>query len=183
MAYKNKKIHNPAFGQEILFLQTLKDTDGRLLEMQATYFAHSKRPAPHYHPYQEEYFEVLEGEMTVNAGDDHFILKKGDRLHIPTNQIHTMWNDTDQHTILLWRVSPALQTEYLLETASGLSADGFISKSGNLPFLLSIFIGHRYSNVFRLARPPYIIQRLVTSALYPLTLLYGYKSKLLKYID
>ncbi|HMQ07906.1 MAG TPA: cupin domain-containing protein [Saprospiraceae bacterium] len=183
MAYKNKKILNPSFGQEILFLQTLRDTEGKFLEMQATYFPHSKRPALHYHPFQEEYFEVMEGEMKVITGNDHCRLKKGDRLHIPPNQIHTMWNDTNHHTILLWKVSPALHTEYLLETASGFATDGFITKSGNLPFLLSIFIAHQFSNVFRLAKPPFLVQRLVTSTLFPLFLFYGYKSKLQKYID
>ncbi len=37
MAFRNKKIINRTTGQEIKFLQTGKETSGRLLEMEATY--------------------------------------------------------------------------------------------------------------------------------------------------
>jgi hypothetical protein len=37
MAYKSKIITNPIFGQHIEFLQTAKDTDGKLLEMEVSY--------------------------------------------------------------------------------------------------------------------------------------------------
>ena len=65
MAYRNKIIRNVQLGQEIRFLQTAKDTDGTLLEMESTYHAASKEPPPHYHPHQEEDFTVVEGELHV----------------------------------------------------------------------------------------------------------------------
>lgn len=52
MAYQNKIIRNPRTRQDIRFLQTAKDTDGKVLEMEANYNSHSKEPAAHYHPYQ-----------------------------------------------------------------------------------------------------------------------------------
>jgi hypothetical protein len=53
MAYRNKIMTNPIVGQHIKFLQTAKDTDGKLLEMKAFY------------RYQEEDFMILKGQMTV----------------------------------------------------------------------------------------------------------------------
>ena len=58
MAFKNKVIRNPQTKQDIKFLQTSSDTDGKLLEMESTYHAFSKEPAPHYHPFQAEDFTV-----------------------------------------------------------------------------------------------------------------------------
>ena len=43
MAFKNKQISNPKTGQDIKFLQTAKDTNGKLLEMEATYNSHCDR--------------------------------------------------------------------------------------------------------------------------------------------
>lgn len=41
MAFKNKQIKNPKTGQEIKFLLTAEDTDGKLLEMEALYNPHT----------------------------------------------------------------------------------------------------------------------------------------------
>ncbi len=183
MAYKNKVIRNPVFGQEIVFLRTKKDTDGQFLEMRATYFPHSMKPAPHYHPYQEEHFEILEGEMKVVVGTDLLTLKQGERLHIPTNTVHTMWNDSEQKTKLIWRVEPALNTEYLLEMAAGLAMDGKINTAGKPQFLQSILMAKKFSNEFRMAKPPFWVQKSAFYVIAPLATLRGYKPELLQYID
>src|SRR6202012_6165124 len=62
MAYKNKTIQNPMTGQVIKFLQTSKDTNGQLLEMESTYLPETKEPPAHYHPYQDELFPGCSGE-------------------------------------------------------------------------------------------------------------------------
>ena len=121
MAYRNKIIRNVQLGQEIRFLQTAKDTDGTLLEMESTYHAASKEPPPHYHPHQEEDFTVVEGELHVRLEDHLVILKKGDHLHIPKNRVHSMWNGSENRTVVNWKVQPAMNTEYFLETAVGIS--------------------------------------------------------------
>lgn len=124
MAYINKQISNPETGQDIKFLQTAKSTQGKILEMEATYNAHSKEPAPHYHPSQNEEFTVISGELSVKIDGKLLTLKQGDRLHIPPNKVHSMWNNTDGKTIVNWKVLPAMNTEYLLETSTGLASDG-----------------------------------------------------------
>lgn len=52
MAFKGKVIANPVTGQQIKFVQTAKDTGGKLLEMESVYAPASKEPPPHYHPCQ-----------------------------------------------------------------------------------------------------------------------------------
>jgi hypothetical protein len=60
MAYKAKIIGNAKTKQTLEFITTSKESDGRLLEMISAYEPHSKEPAQHYHPLQDEQFTVLE---------------------------------------------------------------------------------------------------------------------------
>src|SRR3712207_2629864 len=124
MAFQNKTIRNPQTGQEIKFLLTGKETKGQLLHMQTTYQEHSKEPAAHYHPNQEEDFKVLEGELTVRVNAQVKILKKGDSLHIPCNTVHSMWNAAESKAVVDWQVRPALNTDYFFETTMGLASEG-----------------------------------------------------------
>jgi len=183
MAYENKLIHNPITGQSIRFLQTAKDTDGQLLEMEATYNTYSNEPAAHYHPLQEENFTVIEGELTVRIDGQIRVLKAGDVLHIPKYEIHSMWNDTDARVKVNWKVAPALETEYFLETATGLAVDGKTNEHG-MPKLLQIsMMANRFSNIFRLSRPPFIIQKVLFTLLASIAFLQGYKATYKKYLN
>lgn len=58
MAYKNKTIRNP---------------------VKATYSAMPTEPASHYHPYQDEFFTIISGEMTIRLdGEEKHALQAGD---------------------------------------------------------------------------------------------------------
>ena len=184
MAYKNKTIQNPVTGQVIRFLQTGKDSNGQLLEMEATYLPESKEPPAHYHPYQDELFTVISGEITIRLeeGETH-TLQAGDALAVAKNEIHCVWNASSQKTIVNWQVRPAMQTEQLLETIMGLATDGKCDKKG-LPVKLQIALtASRYANELRLASPPFGIQQLLFGVLKPIALLSGYKAVYKKYLD
>jgi quercetin dioxygenase-like cupin family protein len=183
MAYKNKIIYNPHNKQEVKFLRTSKDTGGRLLEMEATYNAPGSEPVSHYHPIQEEFFTVISGKVNVRINGDVKILSTGEDLHIPSNTIHSMWNEQEGKTVVNWVVKPALQTEYFMETAYGLAAEGLVNKKGMPHILQSALMISRFSNIFRLAKPPHIIQRLVFGLLTPFAYLAGYRPTYKRYID
>ena len=183
MAFKNKQISNPKTGQDIKFLQTAKDTDGKILEMEATYNSHSKEPAAHYHPFQVEDFTVLSGQLTVRMDEHLKVLKQGDTLHIPINKVHSMWNDTDEKTIVNWKVQPAMDTDNLLETATGLAIDGKTNNDGMPNILQVALMANKYSDVFRLASPPFAVQKILFIILTPFSYLFGYRPTYKKYLD
>lgn len=183
MACKNKVIQNPVSGQSIRFLQTSTDTDGHLLEMESSFTSYSNEPIPHYHPRQQEVFTILEGGIAVRLNGEIKELKKGEQLVIAPNTVHSMWNPFGTKAVVNWKVEPALSTEYLLETGMGLATDGKVNKKGLPPVLQTALLARQYKNVFRLAKPPYFLQRMVFGMLAPLSKLAGYKAVYREYID
>lgn len=183
MAYKNKIIRNPLSGHEMKFLQTANDTGGQLLEMEATYHAASKPPVPHYHPAQDEVFTVLEGSLSVQVGGELTLLKTGDTLHIPRRTVHAMWNPSEGKTVVNWQVRPALDTEYFLETGTGLATDGKVGKNGMPPLLQVALLANKFAGVYRLAKPPYWVQKILFSLLTPFAYLKGYRPTYAKYLN
>lgn len=168
---------------DLKFLQTSKDTAGKLLEMEATYHAHSKEPAAHYHPFQSEDFKIISGSLHVRI-DGHLLnLHEGDSLHIPRNKVHAMWNAGDEETIVNWKVQPAGSTEYLLETMTGLANDGRTNEDG-MPNLLQISLtARKYASEIRLATIPFAVQKILFLILSPVSRLLGYQATDKKYID
>jgi len=182
MAYKNKIITNPIVGQQIKFLQTAKDTDGKLLEMDASYRPYSKEPPLHYHPSQEEDFMILKGQMTVRLEGKILLLNEGDTLHIPANTIHSMWNNSGSMSVINWKIQPALNIEYFLETATGLASDK--KRRRRMRSLLQkSLMANKYSGVFRLSKPPFFIQKIFFLVLTPFAWLVGYRASYKQYFD
>ena len=183
MAYTNKTISHPINGQQIRFVQTANDTGGRLLHMESVYEPFSKAPAPHYHPAQTEHFTTLSGAIRIVIEGKAIELKPGETVCIPPNTVHAMWNPFGEKAVVSWKVEPALDTEQFLETGMGLAADGKTCKNGMPPLLQVALLANKYAHVFRLAKPPYWIQKVLFTLLAPLALLRGYKATYQKYLD
>jgi mannose-6-phosphate isomerase class I len=75
-------------------MQTASETNGDLLEMEATYEPGSVEPLEHFHPNQDEHFEILAGRMEAQVGGERRTLSEGDVLDIPAGTVHAMWNST-----------------------------------------------------------------------------------------
>lgn len=176
-------MHNTRTGVTTRFVRTAHDTNGKLLEMEVTYSPHSTEPVSHYHPCQSEDFVVLAGSLCVRMNGYVRTLVKGDSLHIPPNTVHAMWNDTAEDTRVNWKVQPALDTEYFLETVTGLANDNKTDKAGTPSLLQTAMLAWRFSPVFRLQRPPYVVQWLVLSLLAPIARMCGYRSVYSKYVN
>ncbi len=183
MAYKGKKIINSVTGQDILFIQTASDSRGELLEMESTYQPHSKEPKPHYHPFQEEFFKVVSGEINVRIDGRVLKLKTGGELYVPKNKVHSMWNASESETVVNWKVCPAMDTEFLLETATGLANDGKTNQDGMPSLFQTALLVNKFQSVFRIANPPFWIQRVLFFFLAPLAKLLGYRAIYRQYID
>ncbi len=175
-----REFANPA-GERLIFRRTAADTDGELLEMEATYVPHSEQPPLHYHPFQEEQFEVLCGTFHARIGDEEHTYQPGDRFTVPANTPHWMHNISAEEGRLLWQIRPALKSQDFFATMWGLIADGKTSANG-VPRLLQLaVILHAYRAEFRAASPPYPVQRVLFALLAPIGRLRGYRARYARY--
>jgi quercetin dioxygenase-like cupin family protein len=160
----------------IRFLRTAADTDGELLEVEVTYPPQSERPSVHYHPHQEERFEVFSGVIRAQIGEEAHEFQAGDQFVVPAGQPHWMHNASDEPARVNWQTRPALRTEVFFETVWNMRRDGKFGPQG--PNLLqAVVIGQEYSEEFRLLRPAYGLQRAIFAVLVPLGRLLGYRGR------
>jgi quercetin dioxygenase-like cupin family protein len=183
MAYKGKIINNKKTGQQIRFVQTKKDTGGKLLEIESLFQPYSKEPVPHYHPFQQEEFNILEGEITVRLNGRLKVFKQGDRLHIKANEVHSMWNHSSNKARINWKISPALDTEYFLENGVGIANEKKTNEDGMPGILQVALLANKFAHVFRVAKPSFLTQKIIFTALTPFSYLVGYRPVYKKFID
>jgi quercetin dioxygenase-like cupin family protein len=168
-------------GSRLILRQTGGDTNGELLEMEARYPPRSPQPPYHYHPYQEERFEVLQGAFRTGIGGEEHTYAAGETFTVPANTPHWMHNVSDTEGRLLWQVRPAMKTQAFLETMWGLEADGKTNAQG-VPNLLQLAVILReYGDEFRASSPPYPVQRILFAVLAPVGRLVGYHARYDRY--
>lgn len=159
----------------LIVRQSGADTDGALLELEARYPPNSPQPPSHFHPHQEERFQVMSGTFRARIGGSERTYAAGESFTVPANTPHWMHNVGEEEGRLLWQVRPALRTQAFLETMWGLEANGK-TNAGGVPNLLQLaVILHEYAGEFRASSPPYAVQRVLFGILAPLGRLAGYQ--------
>ena len=175
---KDREIINHVTGQVIRFVKTGEETGGESLEMEAVYASFSKEPIAHFHPEQEEFFEVLSGELTVRLNSDVKTYLAGERLHIKAGVLHSMWNASYKDALVKWTVQPALETAEFLSTLTALANSGQTNSSGIPSLPLMIFLRHKYRDTFCLKSLNGKVLGFVNCLLSPLHALYKSRKKI-----
>ncbi|MGH3730602.1 MAG: cupin domain-containing protein [Micromonosporaceae bacterium] len=86
-------------------------SSAEVLELESTWTAIGSKPPRHYHPRQDERFEVIDGQLTVEVNGERRVLRAGDALDVPRGAVHRMWNAGPDTARASWRVRPRLRTE------------------------------------------------------------------------
>ena len=183
MAFSGKIIENKIVGQQLKFLRVAKETQGEFLEIEMSYSGKSIPPIPHYHPNQEEWFTVLEGELTVRIDGEIRKLKAGEKIYIPKNKVHSMWSEGASKTSVNWIVKPALKTEYFFETAYGLAKAGKVNTKGVPSVFQSALLAMEYSDEFQVATIPRSLQKIIFPVLGFLGRIKGLKGKYAEFMN
>lgn len=168
-------------GERLTFLRTAEETDGQLFEMEAIYNPNSPRPPLHYHPYQEEQFQVLNGTFRVKVGETEHTYESGDTFTVPADTPHWMHNVSDEEGRLRWQIRPAMRSQDFFATMWGLAADGKTDADGVPNILHLAVILREYRDEFRASSPPYFVQRLLFALLAPIGRLLGYRARYDRY--
>lgn len=114
----------------LTFLQTAADTGGDLLRFEQTVQPAAPRVAEHVHPWQEERFVVLAGEMGVRLGGQERVLTAGEEVTIPRGAPHQFWNAGSGELRQIVELRPAHQTETFFELTFGMQGSGRIAEEG-----------------------------------------------------
>jgi len=104
-------------GMKLLLVRTGEETDGELLEMEATYTGEAGMPPEHLHPRQAEHFEVIDGSMRAIVGGEERVYGPGESFEVPVDTPHQM--AAQGPTRMRWEVRPALRTAEFFERLYG----------------------------------------------------------------
>jgi quercetin dioxygenase-like cupin family protein len=109
MAHAGQELH----GQDGYVLR-LVSIEPELLQMEASYGGTGQFPPRHYHPSQDEHFEVLEGTVRTIIEDEERSYEAGETFDIAAGTVHQLAADPPAR--LKWEVRPALRTAEFFET-------------------------------------------------------------------
>jgi quercetin dioxygenase-like cupin family protein len=151
-------VHDPVRRQRLGFSR-----DGDVLHAEVWTAPGGDVPS-HYHPAQEERFEVLAGTVRFTINGKRIEARPGDRVIAPVGVKHSFRNTGDVEAHLLVEVEPALQLQGFLEEAAALARAGRYTRHGiprhpaAIVELADLMV--RYADTTVMAFPPRAIQRL-----------------------
>lgn len=141
-------------GEKVTVRTAAADSDGALLEVEAEWApVDGHKPPVHFHPLQDERFEIAEGELSVKLDGETRVLRAGDSLDIPRGAAHSMWNSGGTVTRASWQVRPALRTEDFFRAVHELRAAGRAGKGGMITLPAAGLVFEAFPDEFRLAMP------------------------------
>lgn len=92
-----------------------KDTENDVAVFEQTGLTPKGGPPLHIHPYQDEWFYVIEGEYSFKVGEQKFALKPGDTIFLPRNVPHAFVQLTERGRMIVTYL-PAGKMEAFFET-------------------------------------------------------------------
>jgi mannose-6-phosphate isomerase-like protein (cupin superfamily) len=118
------------------------------LVVEATYAPGGSPPPAHFHPEQDERFEVLAGAMRAVVDAREVELAQGAELEIARGQVHRMWNPGEEQARTRWVTTPAGRTLDWFRTLDRvLGPDGAVTQGREVDFQALL---EEYRDVFRL---------------------------------
>lgn len=137
--------------QTVTIRRSGADTGGELLEVEAAWTGGGDLPPAHFHPSQDEHFEVTEGRLRVVIDGEERVLTAGDTLDVPRGTVHAM-TATDTGARATWQTRPALRTEEFFA-----AMDAAHQRGGSIADFVPVARAHRAE--IRFTSPPQWLQR------------------------
>src|SRR3979411_2754063 len=127
---------NPHTGERITFLATADETGGQSTRMEIRV-----QPGPadwvgpvHFHPSQEEHFEVVAGAPEVLVGGETKRAGAGEDVTVPVRVPHIFRNAGSDELVMVSEYRPGLRSvETFFATFFGLAPDGRTGRRGRAP--------------------------------------------------
>jgi len=157
--HAGEQIENPVTGERLIFHETSAETGGERVVFETIVRPGGSVAAAHFHPYQTERFEVLEGTLGMRRGKETLELRARDEVVVAPGTAHKFWNAGDGDLRFVCTVTPALQFERLIATMYSLAADGKTNTKGMPNAIRLAAIARYHFDDVRLPFPPVWMQR------------------------
>ena len=139
---------------------TIRESSPELLEVEGSWGPRGKAPPVHYHPAQDEHFEVLEGTLTARVEGEERELDKGETLDIPRECAIRSGTGAPKPTRALWQTAPGPEDRAVVQARSiAPSGDGRVDGKGMPgPLAFGVYLTE-FRDVFRLGNAPDLCTR------------------------
>jgi mannose-6-phosphate isomerase-like protein (cupin superfamily) len=145
-------------------LDVVESTSAALV-VEASFGPGGKAPPAHYHPAQDEHFEILEGVLRVDVDGVERDVGAGETLDIPRRTSHRMWNPNPDPARARWETRPAGRTKEWFKALAGLQGTDHVDANGRPKVLPFAALANEYSDTFRLAARPEAAARIAVRGL------------------
>jgi mannose-6-phosphate isomerase-like protein (cupin superfamily) len=135
----------------------IRQSSPEALEVIATYGSGGSPPPKHFHPRQDEHFEVLEGTVHTRVGGEERVLGAGEEIDIPRGAVHQMWNPGAEPARVLWRTSPGGRTEEWFRAVDALNRSERVKGGTPSPIAFAPLL-REFDDTIRLPGPAPIIR-------------------------
>jgi quercetin dioxygenase-like cupin family protein len=126
----SRTIINPILKDEVVFLETSHESNGRHTLVEVTLSASGGNPL-HFHEGFSEEFTCLEGELSIQLDDQTIRLQPGESATAPALSKHRFFNQSKESCRFQCRITPGCPGfEQTLQITYGLARDGQSNAQG-----------------------------------------------------
>jgi mannose-6-phosphate isomerase-like protein (cupin superfamily) len=143
----------------------IRESRPDLLELEGTWAPAGEPPPKHFHPSQDEHFEVVEGTLRARVDGIERELASGETLEVPRRAVHQMWNPGAEPARAIWQTHPGGRTEQWFRAIDRLHREGRVAGNGMPGPLAFAVLLTEYDDTIRLAVPAEPVVRAGLSAL------------------
>jgi len=176
MAKQGDKIINTRTGQIMVFLRTADETNGEILEIECFSPLSPMKEPEHYHPHQENIFQILSGSCVFSIDGKEKIVGPGETISIPPGVKHHFWNSDNTTAHYLQEFRPALNIDSFFETFFALSRDNKLNEKGIPNLFHGSLIMLKHKDDIRVSKPSWLLQLITYYSLAPIGWLLGYRN-------
>ena len=127
---EKRTFFNPIINDTATFLKTSAETNGEYTLLEIELYK-SEGPPLHFHKTFSEKFEVVEGTLYLQVGNEKKILKPGESILVPNGTSHRFYNISDDLVRFRITFEPGhTGMENFIKIIYSLAQDGLTDKKG-----------------------------------------------------
>jgi mannose-6-phosphate isomerase-like protein (cupin superfamily) len=181
---RGRSFFNPHTGERITMLAIAEETGGELtrMEIRVTPGSDDWVGPDHFHPLQEERFEVVAGTPIFRIDGEEHPAAPGEAVTVPIGVSHIFRNGGREELHMISEYRPGLKSvETFFATFFGLASAGKLTSRGRPPLLQSVLTLWELRDYLVVTRPPPVVQRVLFPPLAAIARLRGYRASYPEY--